>query len=234
MMRDMDKNKELYRNIIIYTYLLIFIVILLYEMPGLYIKREYKLLQEEKVSHEDYVSGRYMEDKEHFNTKEMFFPIALPGTLEENIYFSDSYGADRTYGGDRSHEGCDIMTYKNIRGEFPVVAICDGVIEQMGWLELGGYRIGLRSQSGVYYYYAHLSAYEDGISEGMKVHAGQVLGYIGDTGYSKVEGTTGNFDVHLHFGIYLYDTLGNEYTVNPYPLLKKIEKSVIKYSFNYQ
>ena len=53
---------------------------------------------------------------------------------------------------------------------------------------------------------------------------------MGDTGYSKVEGTVGNFIVHLHFGIYI-NTDGIERTINPYEILKKYEKNILVYDF---
>ena len=56
-----------------------------------------------------------------------------------------------------------------------------------------------------------------------QVRAGEVIGFMGDTGYSEIEGTTGNFDVHLHFGIYLNDKNGKEYAINPYQVLQKLE-----------
>ena len=137
------------------------------------------------------------------------------------VYFSDSWNYKRTYGGDRRHEGCDIMAEINERGRYPVVSMTDGVVEHMGWLELGGYRIGIRSENGGYFYYAHLCDYASNLKEGDTVYAGQYLGTMGDTGYSKVEGTTGNFDVHLHISIYV--TYNNvEYSINPYYILKNL------------
>lgn len=218
---------------VIYGYLLFVIVFILHIAPGL---MDYNMNHEAEIKEmrmTDYISGGYLKDEDMFDVSSMYFPIATDGSIKETLEFVDSYGFERTYGGDRSHEGCDIMTNNNIRGEYPVVAVCDGTIEQLGWLELGGYRIGLRSDTGVYYYYAHLYSYEAGLTQGDRVYAGQVIGYVGDTGYSKVEGTTGNFDVHLHFGIYLYNSKNEEYTVNPYYLLKKLEDSVINYGLRY-
>lgn len=226
-----DKNR-IYKYILIYIYLLVIIAFIMYRYPGLVDYHENQDIKYNKLSHEEYVLGAYLKDKDKFDVSNMHFPVAVPGDMEDYIYYSDSYGADRTYGGDRVHEGCDIMTVHNTRGELPIVSVCDGVIEKIGWLELGGYRVGIRSESGVYYYYAHLYDYADNIREGDTVSAGQIIGYIGDTGYSKVEGTTGNFAVHLHFGIYVYDKAGNEYTLNPFPLLKGLEESVIKYTIN--
>lgn len=57
---------------------------------------------------------------------------------------------------------------------------------------------------------------------GERVKAGTFLGYMGDTGYSDIPGTTGNFDVHLHLGFYLNDDEGNEFSVNPYPMLRDL------------
>ena len=54
----------------------------------------------------------------------------------------------------------------------------------MGWLEKGGYRIGITSNSGTYYYYAHLESYSN-LKEGDVVEAGELLGYMGDSGYVR-------------------------------------------------
>jgi len=101
----------------------------------------------------------------------------------------------------------------------PVYSMTDGVVENIGWLRLGGYRIGIRSPSGAYFYYAHLAEYAKDFQIGETVSAGTFLGFMGDTGYSDVEGTTGNFAVHLHMGIYLNDKDGTEFSVNSYPML---------------
>ena len=45
-------------------------------------------------------------------------------------------------------------------GFYPVISMTDGKIEKIGWLSLGGYRIGIRSPHGGYFYYAHLASYE--------------------------------------------------------------------------
>ena len=61
-------------------------------------------------------------------------------------------------------------------------------------------------------YYAHLSSYGQ-VEIGDEVKAGDLLGYMGDSGYGK-EGTTGQFPVHLHVGIYLQEN-GKEISINP-------------------
>lgn len=174
---------------------------------------------------QEYIQGAYLDDSRFSDVE--FFPIAYIRPSDQ-IYFEDTFGNARTYGGDRIHEGTDLMTDDNIRGAYPVVSVCDGTVTHMGWLELGGYRIGIRSSEGVYYYYAHLYRYDTLLTEGSTVHAGQILGYAGDSGYGQ-EGTTGQFDVHLHFGIYLTDENGTEIAINPYPLLKKLRNKILKY-----
>lgn len=189
--------------------------------------------EDTKNSHPEYLSREYIYGDYLFDNRfddAVIFPVAV-SYEEEEFYYIDPYGAARTYGGDRLHEGCDIMTPDNVRGRYPVISVCDGVVENIGWLELGGYRIGIRSENDVYYYYAHLYSYAEGIKEGDMVKAGDIIGFVGDTGYSKVEGTVGNFDVHLHFGIYVRDKQGNDKAINPYPLLKELEKKKRIYSF---
>lgn len=146
-----------------------------------------------------------------------YFPVAVEEG-KECVSFEDGFGDTRTYGGDRKHEGTDIMAADGKSGYYPVVSISDGVIDKVGWLELGGYRVGVRSPSGVYYYYAHLDSYASDCVEGKEIHAGDLLGFLGDSGYGE-EGTTGQFEPHLHLGVYLTNDNGEEYAINPYPLL---------------
>lgn len=149
------------------------------------------------------------------------FPVGGAWTDSSMVWnFDNSWGGARTYGGDRAHEGTDIMSVENLPGALPVVSMTDGVVTSLGWLELGGWRVGVTAPSGVYYYYAHLDSYEDGLKEGMRVQAGQLLGYMGCSGYGP-EGTTGQFPVHLHLGIYL-PMDGKQVAVNPYWFLRAL------------
>lgn len=159
-----------------------------------------------------------------------YFPVPEDLDKEYLVSYENSWGDPRSYGGDRRHEGTDIMANVNKRGIYPIVSVSDGVVENKGWLEQGGYRIGIRSESGAYYYYAHMYSYAPDLEKGDKVVAGQLLGFMGDTGYSKVEGTTGKFDVHLHFGIY-YTEGDEEISVNSYYILKYLEKHKLSYDF---
>jgi murein DD-endopeptidase MepM/ murein hydrolase activator NlpD len=89
----------------------------------------------------------------------------------------------------------------------PVVAIESGTIEIMGWNQYGGWRIGIRSlDKKRYYYYAHLRQnrpFHPDIAEGKLVNAGEVIGYVGRTGYSTNENTNNIDTSHLHLGIEL-------------------------------
>lgn len=158
------------------------------------------------------------------------FPVAEDFKGGETTSFDNSWGGVRTYGGKRRHEGTDIMTSNNKRGYFPIISMTDGIVEKKGWLPQGGYRLGIRSPKGAYYYYAHLHSYAETLKEGDIVQKGDLLGRMGDTGYSEVEGTVGNFDVHLHMGIYI-DYMGKEMSVNPYYVLKHYENKKIKFCF---
>ncbi len=156
------------------------------------------------------------------------FPVPANSESSDYVNYIDSWNAARTYGGDRRHEGCDIMAKINERGRYPIVSMTNGVVENIGWLELGGYRIGIRSENGGYFYYAHLYDYAPNLKEGDIVYAGQYIGTMGDSGYSKVEGTVGNFDVHLHVSIYI--TYNNvEYSINPYYILKNLQVTQANY-----
>lgn len=133
--------------------------------------------------------------------------------------------------GSRRHEGCDIMGTKMPPGSYPVVSMTDGTVERMGWLEMGGWRVGIRAPHGAYVYYAHLYGYAEDLKEGDQVKAGDLLGYMGDTGYGKTEGTRGNFDVHLHVGLYIRTDHYEEMSVNPYWLLRYLESKRLVYIY---
>lgn len=160
------------------------------------------------------------------------FPVPESTENEEaGVSFENSWLFERTYGGTYGHEGTDLMPDEDKNDYYPVLSVSDGVIEKIGWLEKGGWRIGIRSPHDVYFYYAHLSSYAEEFREGDIVKAGQLLGYMGDTGYGKEEGTSGKFPVHLHFGIYVRSGSFSELAVNPYWFLKYLEQHRLRCAY---
>ena len=115
----------------------------------------------------------------------------------------DDFGNARSFGFARKHLGHDMMGSLGT----PIVAVEAGVVEAMGWNRYGGWRIGIRSaDSKRYYYYAHLQKdhpFTEGLAVGDQVQAGDVIGFMGRTGYSDRENTNNIETVHLHFGIQL-------------------------------
>ena len=140
--------------------------------------------------------------------------------VEKYSYTSvDDFGDDRTYGGDRKHEGNDLIADMGT----PIVSITDGEITRLGWNEYGGQRIGITSSKGAYFYYAHMDSYADGMVEGKSVKAGDVIGYIGDTGYGP-PGTKGKFIPHLHIQIGFKVGASKNYSwFNPYDIVKFLD-----------
>ena len=165
-----------------------------------------------------------------------YFPVPRYNKRKELVNYVNSWNYERTYKGNRTHEGTDVMGDINKDGIYPVVSVSDGYISNIGWLELGGWRIGITSPSGIYYYYAHLDSYAKEYKEGDVIRAGDIIGYMGSTGYSKVEGTKNKFPVHLHFGIYITpdpDIAADyeEIALNPYNILKINENNTLIYSY---
>ncbi len=129
------------------------------------------------------------------------FPVDGPNS------FVNSFGAPRS--GGRRHQGCDIMTARNT----PLVAVVNGVITGTEPYDagLGGVTIHLRGGDGTVYYYAHLASIKGGIRAGVRVSAGEVIGYAGNTGNAS------GGAVHLHFEIRPHGGAA----INPYPTLIK-------------
>jgi len=115
----------------------------------------------------------------------------------------DDFGVGRSFGFKRKHLGHDMMGTLGT----PIVAVEGGVVEALGWNRYGGWRIGIRSFDGKrYYYYAHLkkdNPFAEGLEQGDVVQAGNLIGYMGRTGYSDKENVNNIETVHLHFGIQL-------------------------------
>ena len=142
----------------------------------------------------------------------------FPLDIKYRYSFIGTWGANRGWGGRRSHEGTDIYADYST----PVLSASYGVIEVLGWNKFGGWRIGIRDNHNSYHYYAHLASFAKNIKEGDIVEAGQVIGYVGSTGYGK-EGTSGKFPPHLHYGIYKFNGR-TEWAFDPYPSLLRWEK----------
>ena len=128
-----------------------------------------------------------------------FLPIA------KNFPYSDydDFGVSRSYGYKRRHLGHDMMGQVGT----PIVAVESGYVEAIGWNQYGGWRLGIRSFDGKrYYYYAHLRKnfpYNKALEEGSIVQAGDVIGYLGRTGYSATENVNNIETSHLHIGLQL-------------------------------
>lgn len=134
----------------------------------------------------------------HYGLK-AFHPIAKGFPYSDY----DDFGVSRSYGYKRQHLGHDMMGQTGT----PVIAVESGTVEALGWNQYGGWRIGIRSfDKKRYYYYAHLRKgfpYALDLEEGDAVQAGDVIGYMGRTGYSATEDVNNIDEPHLHFGIQL-------------------------------
>ena len=155
--------------------------------------------------------------------KQFIYDISrFPLKIKKGYHYENGWKQGRTYNGNRLHYGIDIMSDTNRSGEIEIISMTDGVIENIGWNETGGYRVGIRSPGGAYFYYAHLDHYPDHLQKGDAISAGDVIGLMGNTGYG-VEGTRGKFPVHLHMGIAVKTKDEVEFWINPYALLQYLE-----------
>mgnify|MGYP000880115583 CR=1 FL=1 len=143
---------------------------------------------------------------------------AFPLPLTSTYTYRSTWGYSRSWGGYRIHEGTDLFAGYGV----PVRSACYGIVELKGWNKYGGWRIGIRDLDNLYHYYAHLSGYAKALKPGDIVRPGQVIGWVGSSGYGK-PGTQGKFPPHLHYGIYR-DRGWVEWAFDPYPLLRQWER----------
>jgi len=132
------------------------------------------------------------------------FPVADPYSFVDSWGFPRMTGTEYEHG----HQGTDIMAPFGT----PLHATERGIITRMGNDVLGGQKLWLKGESGTYYYYAHLQAFVEGMAEGTLVEAGDVVGFVGDTGNARGGAP------HLHFQVHP----GGGQAVNPYGLLRAV------------
>lgn len=127
-------------------------------------------------------------------------PVPVDGVQAGEL--RDTWGGAR--GAGRKHEGIDIFAKRGTR----VLSSTEGIVAKVGTNGLGGLVVWVVGPGGQRHYYAHLERHAN-VEAGMRIVAGRVLGYVGNTG--NAAGTP----PHLHYGV--YDTGG---ATNPYPLLQ--------------
>lgn len=159
----------------------------------------------------------------------VFSPIA------KNYGYShyDDFGDSRSFGFARRHLGNDLLGSVGT----PIVAVEGGTVECMGWNVYGGWRIGIRSfDNKRYYYYAHLRRnhpYQTGLKQGDVVKSGDVIGYLGMTGYSTRENVNNMTKPHLHFGLELvFDETqkesNNEIWIDVYDIINLLSQNRVQ------
>jgi peptidoglycan LD-endopeptidase LytH len=139
----------------------------------------------------------------------------------------------------------DVASYAHGHHDYPAVdifapegtsfvAVADGIVDFVSYEDhwqpaiddpstRGGISIAIIGNDGVRYYGSHLSSIAAGIEPGQQVNAGQVIGYIGNSGNARGIAT------HLHFGISM-PTFPDDWEVrrgevDPYPYLKAWENN---------
>ena len=145
-------------------------------------------------------------------------PVGIRPKLTRSRYVFPVYGPSsftNTFGAPRAsttwHHGEDIFAPLGA----PILAVTDGTLFSVGWNDVGGYRLWLRDGQGNQFYYAHLSAFSPLAVEGATVKAGDVIGFMGNSG--DAAGTP----YHLHFEIHPLGMLhmGYDGVVSAYPYL---------------
>ena len=123
------------------------------------------------------------------------FPVVGPGAA-----FVDTYGGFRSDVPGHWHHGDDIFAPLGT----PVVATATGTIDRVGWERVGGWRLWVRDGAGDEFYYAHLSGFTPADLHSNHVRAGEVIGFIGNTGDAFTTSPHLHFEIHprslLHLG----------------------------------
>ena len=128
-------------------------------------------------------------------------PIPVDGVAASQL--QNTWGFARE--GGRHHKGIDIFAPRNT----PIRSVTEGIVEIKGMRGLGGQVVTITGPGGYRFYYAHLEEY-GAQAVGDWVEAGEIIGYVGNSGNAAVNPT------HLHYGIYA----PSGGALNPYPFLR--------------
>ncbi len=148
----------------------------------------------------------------------LIFPVAGA------VSYIDDFGQARPGG---AHQGNDLMAVKKT----PVVAVEPGKVKFWTTSAAAGCMLYLYGESGTTYMYIHLNndltmrndnrgtcvagvSYARGLKDGAKVQAGQMIGYVGDSGDAN------GIASHLHFEVHP----NNGAAVSPYPYLQSAQR----------
>jgi len=140
---------------------------------------------------------------------------------DASVMFGNSWGVEHNFQGNPMHMGTAIVDRENIRGRVPVVSMTRGRVQSVGWDNNLGYFVGITTENGTFFLYAHLDSLATGLATGQNITAGQPLGQMGNSGGGR---GGRSFPVHLHLAIApdVSFTRG-QFWINPYPLLRYIE-----------
>jgi peptidoglycan LD-endopeptidase LytH len=141
-------------------------------------------------------------------------PLVLPVEGVPASALVDNYNQAR---GAARHEAIDIMAPRGTR----VFAVDEGRLVKLFNSKPGGLTVyQFDPEAKLAYYYAHLDRYAPGVTEGMMLRRGDLIGFVGVTGNSAPDAP------HLHFAVF---RLGPERQwwkgepVNPYPALRNAQ-----------
>ena len=118
--------------------------------------------------------------------------------------FRDDWGDYRSAGG--SHQGIDVYASRGT----DLVAVVTGTVVITPYDVISGIKVWIYGDNGTHYFYCHLDGIADGIYGGVRVRAGQLVGYVGNTGNAA------GGPCHLHFEMHP----GGGSAVNPYYVLR--------------
>ncbi|MBE2318789.1 M23 family metallopeptidase [Solirubrobacter sp. CPCC 204708] len=127
--------------------------------------------------------------RERLMSKRFVFPVGGRATI------GGPFGAPRASTG-RPHAGNDIFADFGT----PVVAVADGELANVGTLPISGNRLWVYADSGDQFFYAHLSAFSANAVNRRRVEAGEVLGYVGNTGDAEPTPPHVHFEIHPNGG----------------------------------
>ena len=147
--------------------------------------------------------GKPLVRRRHEKRRRISKPLRVTPPLGQGGYvfpvvgaagYADTYGAFRGDVHGKWHHGTDIFAPLGT----PIVAVASGTVNRVGWRRAGGWRVWVRDRSANQFYYAHLAGYASTIFHSRYVEAGQVIGFVGNTGDAFPGPSHLHFEIHPH------------------------------------
>ena len=151
-------------------------------------------------------------------------PIGFDDAVDPSYMYGDSFAVSGMLLANPRSGGTNIYDRENVPGRIPIVAAAPGTVLRARRTGNHGYRVQIRGERGTIFTYSHLYSIAEGVIEGQAIIAGEILGFMGNSGFTGPRNARRQVPVRLRMTIAPQTRLSlGAFYINPYPFLRLME-----------